>query len=477
MSESARQGIAAAAAASAAAAAAGGPTFLDNVCIHLASTLLGSTAVTDLLTTAADATRPHQLYWRSPILSPLSVLQSSTSPVISQKAQSRVVHIDLTVWFLPPVDPDSSMASAAKRPRVRAKFGALVRHWHPIRLDAESGVIDRTCSPNGGTYVQQDRYLSKRGLREYGDSINIDLESMESRPTARLLGKAMGGTGLRAEVVANGNGPPKVVVTIDHQSLAETGSFAIVNDNTDDDSGRIGETAMSMLLANIEADSRRTSSARSASFATNDSSPGAKSPSATISGVDPEEENEMRRVFEKWWDRMMRGEDASSSGSKEKANSSSPSVPIETTSRSSAQAAMGANGERSNINEPKKATAKPSAIGIGEERAAGLERKSPAQTTVSDKEQKTQANSSSLAVANGVKENVKDDSARATSTSAAAANGNDIAIGKDNMEEKTSTSPSQIQKNKIKTPGPILVRAVGGRKKKKKGKITIGKSV
>ena len=476
MSESG-QGIDAASASASAAAAAGGPTFLDNVCIHLASTLLGSTAVTDLLTTAADATQPHQLYWRSPILSPLPVLQSSTSPVVSQEAQSRVVYIDLTVWFLPPANSDSSKASAAKRPRVRAKFGALVRHWHPIRLDAGSGVIDRTCSPNGGTYVKQDRYLSKRGLREYGDSINIDLESMESRPTARLLGKAMGGTGLRAEVVANGNGPPKVVVTIDHQSLAETGSFAIVNDNTDDDSGRIGETAMSMLLANIEADSRRTSSARSASSATNDSSPGAKSPSATISGVDPEEENEMRKVFEKWWDRMMRGEDASSSGSKEKANSSSPGVPIETTSRSSAQAAMGANGERSNINEPKKATAKPSAIGIGEEGAAGWERKSPVQTTVSDKEQKTQANSLSLAVANGVKENVKDDSARATSTSAVAAKiGNDISIGKDNMEEKTSTSPSQIQKKKRKTPGPILVRAGGGRKKKK-GKITIGKSV
>ena len=474
MSESG-QGIAAAAA-----AAAGGPTFLDNVCIHLASTLLGSTAVTDILTTAADAyaTRPHQLYWRSPILSPLSVLQSSTSPVVSQEAQSRVVYVDLTVWFLPPADSDSSKANAAKRPRVRAKFGALVRHWHPIRLDAGSGVIDRTCRPNGGTYVQQDRYLSKRGLREYGDSINIDLESMESRPTARLLGKAMGGTGLRAEVVANGNDPPKVVVTIDHQSLTETGSFAIVNDNTDDDSGRIGETPMSMLLANIEAESRRTSSARSASSATNDSSPGAKTRSATISGVDPEEENEMRRVFEQWWGRMMRGENASSSVSKEKSDSSRPSIPMETTSRSSAQVAVVANGERSDNTKSTRATTTHNATGIGEEREAGLERKSPAQTPASDKEQQTQANSSSLAVANDVKENVKNDSARATSTSAAAAKiGNDISTGKDVMEEKTSTSPSQIQKKKRKTPGPILVRAGGGRKKKKKGKITIGKSV
>ena len=477
MSESG-QGIDAASAS--AAAAAGGPTFLDNVCIHLASTLLGSTAVTDLLTTAADATQPHQLYWRSPILSPLPVLQSSTSPVVSQEAQSRVVYIDLTVWFLPPAKSDSAKASAGmgKRPRVRAKFGALVRHWHPIRLDAGSGVIDRTCSPNGGTYVQQDRYLSKRGLGEYGDSINIDLESMESRPTARLLGKAMGGTGLRAEVVANGNDSPKVVVTIDHQSLGETGSFAIVNNSKDDGSGRIGETAMSMLLANIEADSRRrTSRARSASPATNDSSPGAKSPSATISGVDPEEENEMRKVFEQWWDRMTRGENASSSVSKEKSYSNSPSVPIETTSRS--PAAMVANGERSDINESTQATAKPSATGIGEERVAGLGRKSPAQTTASGKEQQTQANSSSLAVANGVKENVKNDSAiaRASSTSAAAAKiGNDTSTGKDNTEEKTSASPSQIQKKKRKTPGPILVRAGGG-KKKKKGKITIGKSV
>ena len=465
--------------AAAAAAAAGGPTFLDNFCVHLASTLLGSATVTDLLTTAADATRPHQLYWRSPsILSPLSVLQSTTSPVVSQEAQSRVVYADLTVWFLPPADSDSSKASGAKRPRVRAKFGALVRHWHPIRLDAGSGVIDRTCRPNGGTYVQQDRYLSKRGLKEYGDSINIDMESMESRPTARLLGKAMGGTGLRAEVVANGNDSPKVVVTIDHQSLGETGSFAIVNGNTDDDNGRIGETAMSMLLANIEADSRRrTTRARSASRATNDSSPGAKSPSATISGVDPEEENEMRKVFEQWWDRMTRGENASSSVSKEKSYSNSPSVPIETTSRS--PAAMVANGERSGITESTQATAKPSASVIGEERAAGLEQKSPAQTTASGKEQQTQANSSSLAVANGVKENVKNDSAiaRASSTSAAAAKiGNDTSTGKDNTEEKTSASPSQIQKKKRKTPGPILVRAGGG-KKKKKGKITIGKSV
>ena len=467
MSESGGPGIAAA-------EAAGGPTFLDNVCIHLASTLLGPTPVTDLLTTATDATRPHQLYWRSPLLSPLSVLQSSTSPAVSQEAQSRVVYVDLTVSFLPPAHSDSSKASAAKRPRVRAKFGALVRHWHPIRLDAGSGVIDRTCRPNGGTYIQQSRYLSKRGLREYGDSINIDLQSMESRPTARLLGKALGGTGLRAEVLANhNNGSPKVVVTIDHQSLGETGSFTILNDNKDDDSGRIGETAMSMLLANTEADSRRTSGARSDASATNDSSPGAKSPSATIFGVDPEEENGMRKVFEQWWDRMMRGENAS----EEMSDSSSSSVPSETTNQSSA--ATVAEGERSNITESTQDAAKPSAIGIGEERAAGLERKSQARTTASGKELQTQANSSSLAVANGVKENVKNDSsARATSTSAVAAKvGDEPSTATAATEEKTSASPSHMQKKKRKTPGPILVRAGGGRKKKKKGKITIGKAV
>ena len=464
------------------AAAASGPTFLDNVCLHLASSLLGATTVTDHLTTSMTSTHaatagvcPQQLYWRSPILSPLSVLRSPISPVVSQEAQSRVVYVDLTISFLPP--PNTSNA-ATKRPRVRAKFGALLRHWHPIRLDAGTGVIDRTCRPDGGTYIQQGRYLSKRGLREYGESINIDLDSMESRPTARLLGKALGGTGLRAEV-ANGNdrggGSPRVVVTIDHHSLGETGSFAIVDDNDEDtgNGGKIGEKAMAMLLANIEADSRR----KSITAAT--SSAGNSSPSAVISGVDPEEENEMRKVFEQWWDMLTKGP----STSKEISSASDLSTPIGKTNQSSP--AMAAKGMAGILKTPHDTgAAKASAIGIGidkESESANMEQKSP--ISIAAKAQPIKLNDAALVGANGVKENVTNDSSkRATSTSGAAAQDGDnpsSAAVADATEATALSSPVQVQKKKRKTPGPILVRAgggVGGGRKKKRGKITIGKA-
>ena len=462
------------------ATAARGPTFLDNVCLHLASSLLGATTVTDHLTTsahaAAAAAYPQQLYWRSPILSPLSVLTSPASPVVSQEAQSRVVYVDLTVSFLPP--PNTISNAETKRPRVRAKFGALLRHWHPIRLDAGTGVIDRTCRPNGGTYIQQDRYLSKRGLREYGESINIDLDSMESRPTARLLGKALGGTGLRAEVVSGddrGGGSSRVVVTIDHHSLGETGSFAIVDDNDEDNGGKIGEKAMAMLLANIEADSRRKPITATTSSTEN------ASPSAVISGVDPEEENEMRRVFQQWWDMLTKGP----STSKETSSTSDLSTPIEKASQSSP--IMAAKGAAGIIELPHDTgTTKTSVIGIGidkesSESLANMERKSP--ISIAAKAQPTTLNDTALVGANGVKENVTDDSSNGvTSTSGAAAKDGDnpsSAAVADATEANALSSPFQVQKKRRKAPGPILVRAgggVGGGRKKKRGKVTIGKA-
>ena len=462
------------------ATAARGPTFLDNVCLHLASSLLGATTVTDHLTTsahaAAAAAYPQQLYWRSPILSPLSVLTSPASPVVSQEAQSRVVYVDLTVSFLPP--PNTISNAETKRPRVRAKFGALLRHWHPIRLDAGTGVIDRTCRPNGGTYIQQGRYLSKRGLREYGESINIDLDSMESRPTARLLGKALGGTGLRAEVVSGddrGGGSSRVVVTIDHHSLGETGSFAIVDDNDEDNGGKIGEKAMAMLLANIAADSRRKPITATTSSTEN------ASPSAVISGVDPEEENEMRRVFQQWWDMLTKGP----STSKETSSTSDLSTPIEKASQSSP--IMAAKGAAGIIELPHDTgTTKTSVIGIGidkesSESLANMERKSP--ISIAAKAQPTTLNDTALVGANGVKENVTDDSSNGvTSTSGAAAKDGDnpsSAAVADATEANALSSPFQVQKKRRKAPGPILVRAgggVGGGRKKKRGKITIGKA-
>ena len=464
-------------------AAASGPTFLDNVCLHLASSLLGATTVTDHLTTsmmtsphaAAAAACPQQLYWRSPILSPLSVLTSPASPVVSQEAQSRVVYVDLTVSFLPP--PNTISNAETKRPRVRAKFGALLRHWHPIRLDAGTGVIDRTCRPNGGTYIQQDRYLSKRGLREYGESINIDLDSMESRPTARLLGKALGGTGLRAEVVSGddrGGGSSRVVVIIDHHSLGETGSFAIVDDNDEDNGGKIGEKAMAMLLANIAADSRRKPITATTSSTEN------ASPSAVISGVDPEEENEMRRVFQQWWDMLTKGP----STSKETSSTSDLSTPIGKASQSSpTMAAKGAGGI---IELPHDTgTTKTSVIGIGidkeSESLANVERKSP--ISIAAKARPTKLNDTALVGANGVKENVTNDSSKGViSISGEAAKDGDnpsSAAVADATEANTLSSPFQAQKKKRKAPGPILVRVgggVGGGRKKKRGKITIGKA-
>lgn len=458
------------------ATAARGPTFLDNVCLHLASSLLGATTVTDHLTTsahaAAAAAYPQQLYWRSPILSPLSVLTSPASPVVSQEAQSRVVYVDLTVSFLPP--PNTMSNAETKRPRVRAKFGALLRHWHPIRLDAGTGVIDRTCRPNGGTYIQQGRYLSKSGLRQYGESINIDLDSMESRPTARLLGKALGGTGLRAEVVSGderGGGSSRVVVTIDHHSLGETGSFAIVDGNDEDNGGKIGEKAMTMLLANIEADSRRKP------ITATTSSTGNASPSAVVSGVDPEEENEMRRVFQQWWDMLTKGP----STSKETSSTSDLSTPI---GKAKTMAAKGVAGI---IELPHDTgTTKTSVIGIGidkesSESLANMERKSP--ISIAAKAQPTTLNDTALVGANGVKENVTNDSSNGlTSTSGAAAKDGDnpsSAAVADAPETNALSSPFQVQKKRRKAPGPILVRAgggVGGGRKKKRGKITIGKA-
>mmetsp|Transcript_16154 Transcript_16154/g.35105 ORF Transcript_16154/g.35105 Transcript_16154/m.35105 type:complete len:142 (+) Transcript_16154:23-448(+) len=96
-----------------------GPTFLDNVCLHLASSLLGPSVVTDHLrslsspsteTNGKDTrnegqqkvlTKETRLYWRSHLLTDLNVLQCSTSPLVSTDAQSRVVYIDCTISFLP----------------------------------------------------------------------------------------------------------------------------------------------------------------------------------------------------------------------------------------------------------------------------------------------------------------------------------------------------------------------------------------
>ena len=158
-----------------------GPTFLDNVCLHLASSLLGPTVVIDHLrslsssSTDADGeinegqevlTKETQLYWRSQLLTDLNVLQCSTSPLVSTDAQSRVVYIDCTISFLPPStaattqtsdDTNSSIGdnsgsitavqpSKVSPPRIRAKFGALLRCWNGITLHPQTGIIDRTCS-------------------------------------------------------------------------------------------------------------------------------------------------------------------------------------------------------------------------------------------------------------------------------------------------------------------------------------------
>ena len=129
-----------------------------------------------------------------------------------------------------------------------------------------------------------------------------------------------------------------------------------------------------------------------------------------------------------------------------------------------------------------------SGIGIDKESVgmpANMERKPP--TSITANEQLTKSNDSALVGANGVKENVTNGSSKGvTSTSGAAAKGGDnpstaaaSAEAADAAEAKASSSPSQVQKKKRKAPGPILVRAgggVGGGRKKKRGKITIGKA-
>jgi len=261
-----------------------------------------------------------------------------------------------------------------------------------------------------------------------------------------------------------GGGPPGVVVTIEHHGLGEKGSFAIVDGKHEGDGGRIGENAMTMLLANIETDGRRKELLRSTSSA----APGAKAPCATISRFDPEEENEMRRVFEEWWDKMMRGDASSFASTKKKSDQSNECIPMEATKQSPAMMIA-------DITEVSRDTAKPK---IGEERAAGLERMPPGLTKGSSKEQQTKANSSALAAASCVKEN---NTSEFTSTSAVAAKGgDDPSAASAASEERASSPPSQMQKKKRKAPGPILIRAgggIGGGRKKKKGKITIGKAV
>mmetsp|Transcript_16153 Transcript_16153/g.35104 ORF Transcript_16153/g.35104 Transcript_16153/m.35104 type:complete len:140 (+) Transcript_16153:158-577(+) len=94
-----------------------GPTFLDNVCLHLAASLLGPSVVIEhlrsLFSSSTEANgkadegqqevlaKETQLYWRSHLLTDLNVLQCSTSPLVSTDAQSRVVYIDCTISFLP----------------------------------------------------------------------------------------------------------------------------------------------------------------------------------------------------------------------------------------------------------------------------------------------------------------------------------------------------------------------------------------
>lgn len=185
----------------------------------------------------------------------------------------------------------------------------------------------------------------------------------------------------------------------------------------------------------------------------------------------------MRRVFQQWWDMLTKGP----STSKETSSTSDLSTPI---GKASTMAAKGAAGI---IELPHDTgTTKTSVIGIGidkesSESLANMERKSP--ISIAAKAQPTTLNDTALVGANGVKENVTNGSSNGvTSTSGAAAKDGDnpsSATVADAPETNALSSPFQVQKKRRKAPGPILVRAgggVGGGRKKKRGKITIGKA-
>mmetsp|Transcript_8435 Transcript_8435/g.19029 ORF Transcript_8435/g.19029 Transcript_8435/m.19029 type:complete len:501 (-) Transcript_8435:409-1911(-) len=488
-------------------ARARGPTFLDNVCLHLAASLLGPSVVIEhlrsLFSSSTEANgkadegqqevlaKETQLYWRSHLLTDLNVLQCSTSPLVSTDAQSRVVYIDCAISFLPPStatttseasnNPNSSIddksssnttvepnaAAAVSQPRIRAKFGALVRSWNCITVHPQSGVIDRSCSPDGGTYVQQSHYVTKRGLREYGNGISIDLDSMESRPTARLIGTALRGDGLCAEVIADaangtaascyGDGTAmgekgakkKVVVMLEHSTLGERGCFAIDGGGSDSD-GRIGELAMKMILANLQAATIAPS---------NDTA----TPTTATQGMiafDPAMENELRKVFEDWWDRASGG-DVATMGRAEANTAAAASLLNNDRLPSGDVTAHVSDGlEAKTI----------ASIGIGEEGSAPPPTKTNNYIDRST-EEKPRGSASSCVEGHTdqrptgpAKENQEEDIS---------------ALTKQKSSVATVESPQQQQK-KRKAPGPILVRAGGGvgggRKKKKKGRITIGKA-
>mmetsp|Transcript_16800 Transcript_16800/g.36496 ORF Transcript_16800/g.36496 Transcript_16800/m.36496 type:complete len:295 (+) Transcript_16800:3-887(+) len=294
---------------------------------------------------------------------------------------------------------------------------------------------------------------------------------MESRPTARLIGTALRGDGLRAEVIVDaangatssssyGDGAAKgekgtkkkVLVMLEHSTLGERGCFAIDGGGSDSD-GRIGELAMKMILANLQAATIAPS---------NDTA----TPTTATQGMiafDPAMENELRKVFEDWWDRASGG-DVTTMGHAE--------ADVAAAAAASLLSDKLPSGDVIAHESDELGVKTVAAVDIGDEVSAP-----PPTKTNNDVDRSTgvmpRGSASSVPAVEGhadqrpagsAKENQEEDRSALTNQKSSAA---------------AVESPPQQQK-KRKAPGPILVRAGGGvgggRKKKKKGKITIGKA-
>mmetsp|Transcript_16802 Transcript_16802/g.36499 ORF Transcript_16802/g.36499 Transcript_16802/m.36499 type:complete len:300 (+) Transcript_16802:3-902(+) len=299
---------------------------------------------------------------------------------------------------------------------------------------------------------------------------------MESRPTARLIGTALRGDGLRAEVIVDaangatssssyGDGAAKgekgtkkkVLVMLEHSTLGERGCFAIGDDGSgrgSDSDGRIGELAMKMMLANLQASAAIAPSSDTAA------------PAAAAQGTiafDPAMENELRKVFEDWWDRASGG-DVTTMGHAE--------ADVAAAAAASLLSDKLPSGDVIAHESDELGVKTVAAVDIGDEVSAP-----PPTKTNNDVDRSTgvmpRGSASSVPAVEGhadqrpagsAKENQEEDRSALTNQKSSAA---------------AVESPPQQQK-KRKAPGPILVRAGGGvgggRKKKKKGKITIGKA-
>ena len=292
---------------------------------------------------------------------------------------------------------------------------------------------------------------------------------MESRPTARLIGAALRGDGLSADVIANitnggdgdggakgEKGTKKVVVLLEHSNLGERGCFAIAGDssgNGSDSDGHIGELAMKMVLANLQA------TAITQPFDT-------AVPTTAAAGTvefDPEKENELRKVFEDWWDRASGGD--VTTGHVEANISAASSLPND--ELPSGDVIAHALDEL--------AVKSVAAMDIGEEVNAPPPTKTNNDIDRSNGE-KPGGSASSASSAN------EHTSTEQRPTGSAKENDEQDASISALTEHKSSVAAAESppQQKKRKAPGPILVRAGGGvgggRKKKKKGKITIGKA-